>query len=305
MTSFASQLRRIRKERGLTQEQLAASLHVTRQTISNWENDRAQPDYEMLATLAQVLNVPLSTLLEDGSPVPAAQESAVQTHTPRPEETPLTESSETEEAQTETAPQEDVPQQDAQREPLSSGASLPAVEFVASPKRLPKARAVLAAVLLFFAVTAILLLSAGGTDEVLFPLSHFTTERPKTEGAPFLEIYTREESARFKQARPEAVPQWDVRFFLRETGGEALDVTLLTTVLFYKDGSQLVFAADEKQFINSLGHPHFAPGELKVYPFQGDADPGIAGVGLEVQAADGSGRELCFTFYQPLEYVSR
>jgi len=305
MTSFASQLRRIRKERGLTQEQLASSLHVTRQTISNWENDRAQPDYEMLATLAQALNVPLSTLLEDGSPIPAAQESAAQTQDSCPEETPLAESSEPEEMPPESVQQEDVPQQDTQGEPLSSGASSPIIELAASPKRLPKARAMLAAVLLFFAVTVILVPAARETDEVAFPLSHFTTERPKTEGAPFLEIYTREESARFKQARPEAVPQWDVRFFLRETGGEALDVKLLTTVLFFKDGSQQVYAADETQFVNSLGHPHFAPSELKFFQFQGDAEPGIVGVGLEVQAVGEQDEALCFTYYQPLEYVAR
>ena len=63
MSAFSSQLRRLRKERGLTQEQLAVQLYVTRQTISNWENDRAQPDYEMLSAIAAVLETPLSVLL--------------------------------------------------------------------------------------------------------------------------------------------------------------------------------------------------------------------------------------------------
>ena len=49
MSAFSESLRRLRKAQGLTQEQLATTLYVTRQTISNWENDRAQPDYQMLS----------------------------------------------------------------------------------------------------------------------------------------------------------------------------------------------------------------------------------------------------------------
>ena len=75
MSAFSESLRRLRKAQGLTQEQLATTLYVTRQTISNWENDRAQPDYQMLSTVASVLNVPVSTLLgeeahPDVSPLP-------------------------------------------------------------------------------------------------------------------------------------------------------------------------------------------------------------------------------------------
>lgn len=35
---FGQSLRKLRKDRGLTQEQLAQRLHVTRQTVSYWEN---------------------------------------------------------------------------------------------------------------------------------------------------------------------------------------------------------------------------------------------------------------------------
>ena len=50
-------LRRLRKAQNKTQEQLAAELHVTRQAISNWENDKTQPDLESLLLLAKIFHV--------------------------------------------------------------------------------------------------------------------------------------------------------------------------------------------------------------------------------------------------------
>ena len=52
-----------RKRAGLTQEELAERLHVTRQTISNYEGMRSQPDIQMLAQLAKCLQVPVEELI--------------------------------------------------------------------------------------------------------------------------------------------------------------------------------------------------------------------------------------------------
>lgn len=41
-----------RKEQGMSQEQLAQKLHVTRQAVSNWETGRSQPGLDMLEALA-------------------------------------------------------------------------------------------------------------------------------------------------------------------------------------------------------------------------------------------------------------
>lgn len=71
-------LRQRRKAMGWTQEQLAERVHVSRQTISNWENGRANPDYEMLKTLSEVLQTPLTELLgvsEEQPSEPPAQET--------------------------------------------------------------------------------------------------------------------------------------------------------------------------------------------------------------------------------------
>lgn len=42
--SLGNKIREIRKINGLTQEQFAQKFHVTRQTVSNWENDKNYPD---------------------------------------------------------------------------------------------------------------------------------------------------------------------------------------------------------------------------------------------------------------------
>ena len=52
-----------RKQAGLSQEELAARLHVTRQTISNYESMRSQPDIQMLVQLADCLQAPVENLI--------------------------------------------------------------------------------------------------------------------------------------------------------------------------------------------------------------------------------------------------
>ncbi len=56
-------IKSIRKSKGLSQEDLAIKLNVVRQTISKWEQGLSVPDAEMLITLSEVLETPVSTLL--------------------------------------------------------------------------------------------------------------------------------------------------------------------------------------------------------------------------------------------------
>lgn len=53
----------IRKSKGLSQEELATKLNVVRQTISKWELGLSVPDSELLISIAEVLETPVSTLL--------------------------------------------------------------------------------------------------------------------------------------------------------------------------------------------------------------------------------------------------
>lgn len=54
----------IRKERGLTQEAFAKVFNVTRQTVSNWENEKSYPDLSTLVKISDEFNVSLDVLLK-------------------------------------------------------------------------------------------------------------------------------------------------------------------------------------------------------------------------------------------------
>ncbi len=56
-------IKSIRKSKGLSQEELAIKLNVVRQTISKWEQGLSVPDAEMLISISEVFETPVSTLL--------------------------------------------------------------------------------------------------------------------------------------------------------------------------------------------------------------------------------------------------
>ena len=56
-------IKAIRKLKGLSQEELAIKLNVVRQTISKWEKGLSVPDSNMLISISEVLETPVSTLL--------------------------------------------------------------------------------------------------------------------------------------------------------------------------------------------------------------------------------------------------
>ena len=60
---LADNLLRLRKARGLTQEQLAGQLGVSPQSVSKWENCQSYPDIELLPHLAEVFSVSIDALL--------------------------------------------------------------------------------------------------------------------------------------------------------------------------------------------------------------------------------------------------
>ena len=62
-TLFAETLRKLRVERGLSQEQLGEQMYVTRSNVARWENGSRLPDAAMISRLSQCLGVDVSTLL--------------------------------------------------------------------------------------------------------------------------------------------------------------------------------------------------------------------------------------------------
>ena len=56
-------LKELRKEKNMTQEQLAEKLNVNNRTISRWENARTMPDFDMMIELAKLYDVSIEELL--------------------------------------------------------------------------------------------------------------------------------------------------------------------------------------------------------------------------------------------------
>ena len=69
-------IKRIRRERGFTQEELAIRLHVVRQTVSKWEKNLSVPDAELLQRIGQELDVSVTELL-GGEPEQDASRSEI------------------------------------------------------------------------------------------------------------------------------------------------------------------------------------------------------------------------------------
>lgn len=60
---LSKNIKAIRKSKGLSQQELAIKLNVVRQTVSKWEQGLSVPDSDMLISLSEVLETPVSTLL--------------------------------------------------------------------------------------------------------------------------------------------------------------------------------------------------------------------------------------------------
>lgn len=63
--TLGEKLQQLRKSKGLSQEQLAAQIAVSRQAISKWELGEAMPDTDNVVQLSKVFNVSIDYLLND------------------------------------------------------------------------------------------------------------------------------------------------------------------------------------------------------------------------------------------------
>lgn len=61
---LGKQIRMYRQEAQLSQEELADHVYVSRQTISNWENDKSYPDVNSLVLLSEVFHISLDKLIK-------------------------------------------------------------------------------------------------------------------------------------------------------------------------------------------------------------------------------------------------
>ncbi len=67
-------IKAIRKSKGLSQQELAVKLNVVRQTVSKWEQGLSVPDSDMLLSLSEVFETPVSALLGENITEPQADD---------------------------------------------------------------------------------------------------------------------------------------------------------------------------------------------------------------------------------------
>ena len=81
--SFGSNIGYLRKKQGITQEELAERMYVSRQTISRWETDSVYPDVETVIKLCEILECDMETLVRgdaSAEKVPAPMQGQEQEH---------------------------------------------------------------------------------------------------------------------------------------------------------------------------------------------------------------------------------
>ena len=71
--TIGKRIAHLRKEKGLTQEELAQHMGVSGQAVSKWENDQTCPDISALPKLAKLLGVSVDELLEGRENLPAVR----------------------------------------------------------------------------------------------------------------------------------------------------------------------------------------------------------------------------------------
>lgn len=64
--TIGEKIREARKSAGLTQEQMAEKLMVSRQAITKWESDKGIPDINNLKAISSLLNVTIDYLVDNG-----------------------------------------------------------------------------------------------------------------------------------------------------------------------------------------------------------------------------------------------
>ena len=77
MSDIGKNIKKLRTQKDITQEQLAERLHVTRQAVSNWENGKTQPDVETLSMLAECFEISVEELIYGKKEEPAKEKKVV------------------------------------------------------------------------------------------------------------------------------------------------------------------------------------------------------------------------------------
>ena len=272
MSTFAEQLKAIRKERNITQDKLSKEMGVARQTISHWENGRVIPDIDTIKHLSQVLNYnffAVEGMEAEASTAPEAEEIPAQTEEETAQETTV--------QQMETAPRKR--------------------RFV-----LPVA---LGAVLLCAVLVVCLLMNGRPSDEpanLYEPYSRewYQQEQTPVAGQAFVSITPTENPVRlilFEEF--ENGKGWFYRFEMKAHTDVDFTVNEITTALFHAGGKSnpQIYGGDELIALYGTN----VIDRSQVFEWGGGfPEQSVEAVGLMIKGVDANGNELEFHGYVEL-----
>ena len=268
--SLGRRIREARKAKGMTQEQLASALYVSRQTVSSWENDRSQPDYETMMRLMKLLEADASP--KEDAPAKPAEKSA-----PLPPEQP--EQGEQPETQPKTQPE---------RKSKPAITKRTAVILVA------------AAVLLFVMLYMPKLRQSGSG----YTADWFQQTQQKEPGKAYI-VFTTHTTlpVPINQQTEESTPTWGYTMYIKEQNGIGVTVDELTHVLFFKNGRTQVYAKTMDVFGENNGgkKSYIGANEMRRIQTRRLADKLSTGEGWLIRGTDDNGNEVCFRVYIPVE----
>ena len=271
MNDLGQKIRQARRVKGLTQEQLADAMHVSRQTISHWENNRTLPDYLLLCELAKTLETDVVAFLQELPAGPEAEEAEAA---------------------------EALPAEDAEETALPAPAPV---------KRRPSLRQLLliaAALLVLLVGTGTVVCLRSQPEPSIYTAAWFMEQPPAAESVAFLHTYSPESPIRARHRRPDATPMYHFSIYIREENGVGCTMDSITLVYFCGDRVMLVDALAPEDFIKlGLVTPYLAGNHIRRISMGMPAGEDT-GIGIHITATDDNGNTLESRCYLPLEKPS-
>lgn len=269
MQDFAEQLNFVRKERQITQEQLAQEMNVSRTTISRWEKGIMTPDIDTVKQLSQILNYNFFA-----TEAPTEEQPAPDASIPPdvPQEVPVQETDETDAQPTETFP----------------------CRNMAWP-------AVLGAVLLCAVVAICLLMGNRAFKNSPLSVEPFTygwyqQEQVPVKGQAFVRIAPNADPVPLiRNAEYSDGLGWVCCFTMEETNGIPFTVEKVTCQMYASETRYDTWVYEGEEIRHSIGDPTLTSGRIVEWGSGLGYQP-MKGIALAIQGTDANGNAL--TFYR-------
>ena len=303
MESLGEQIRKARREKRITQDELAAQINVSRSAVANWEQDRRMPDWEMVQRLSEILGTEFRNASETGTAETADSEEGSLSGKDALSGTgaePETEASGAENADSGIGSADGTPDTAAEpgTEKAEEGASAKAGRGKWRWAALAGGLAAVALLVWFVLVPALkpkeLPLTFMAKDGTVYTREEFSEAEPNQEGKAYLTV-----TPKLSIMTGESTDYYIYDFDYFEKNGIALKVDSVEAVYFSKKGENISMRVTAED-IQANGLPVDIPAYGK-WTYQGGlpVQKTLYGVGEKLYCTDENGSKLVFHGYLP------